>query len=116
MELNQIVEQVLRDSDDWFPEARDPLHVVISMIGEMGEFCNEVKKVLRGSKDFAEADEHMQEELVDVFIYLCKLAGLIGLDLEKGYHVKRERNVERFGGGQGRKVQPRVRQDVPGAA
>ena len=117
MDLNDIVAEVLKDSDDWFEEtARDPQMNLICIIGEIGEFANEMKKVERGTHSYADQYPKMKEELTDVFIYVAKMAGLLGMDLEREYHVKRARNVERFASGSSRAVQSGIRPDVPGAA
>jgi NTP pyrophosphatase (non-canonical NTP hydrolase) len=100
MNLREIAEQCLKDSDNWFPEnARDSRHHILSVTGEWGEFCNVVKKLDRGSLTFEDAFPMMKEELIDVFIYMFNLAAVMGIDIEKEYNVKRERNAERFGNG-----------------
>lgn len=98
MNLREIAEQCLKDSDEWFPDhSRDPLHHVLSVTGEWGEFCNVMKKMERGSLSSAEAFPMMREELIDTFIYLFNLAAVMGVDIEKEYNVKRARNAKRFG-------------------
>jgi NTP pyrophosphatase (non-canonical NTP hydrolase) len=73
----------------------------IALAGEVGEFANTVKKILRefqvlnkiSEKDY----EKMKEELVDVFIYTIKLADqLLNFDLEKEYFKKMKLNEKRF--------------------
>lgn len=98
MNLREIAEQCLKDSDNWFPDvARDPMHHVLSVTGEWGEYCNLLKKVERGSITFEEALPMLKEELIDVFIYMFNLAAVMGVDIEKEYNDKRELNVRRFG-------------------
>lgn len=98
MNLREIAEQCLKDSDEWFPNnSRDPMHHVLSITGEWGEFCNVMKKAERGSITWAEAHPMMREELIDTFIYMFNLAAVMGVDIEKEYNDKRERNVQRFG-------------------
>jgi NTP pyrophosphatase (non-canonical NTP hydrolase) len=98
MNLREIAEQCLRDSDEWFPDvAREPTHHVLSITGEWGEFCNLLKKVERGSITLEDALPMLKEELIDVFIYMFNLAAVMGVDIEKEYNVKRERNAVRFG-------------------
>jgi NTP pyrophosphatase (non-canonical NTP hydrolase) len=73
---------------------------VIATTGELGEFANLLKKTLREHHSSGvypdEHLEHMKEELVDIFIYVIKMAMALEMDLEKGYYKKMEENEERF--------------------
>ncbi|PKI11185.1 nucleotide pyrophosphohydrolase, partial [Shewanella sp. 11B5] len=40
----------------------------------------------------------LDEELIDTFIYLVKIANQFNVDLEKGFLNKLEKNKARFGG------------------
>lgn len=71
-------------------------HLVVCLVGELGEFSNELKKAVRGDCTYEDARPRLEEELVDVFIYLMKIAGQAGFDLEKGYLAKLEKNKLRF--------------------
>jgi NTP pyrophosphatase (non-canonical NTP hydrolase) len=96
--LNEIVQQCQSDSEDWFPDkAYDTTFMALAMAGEVGEVCNEIKKVERGSATFTEARDKIAEESIDVFIYLCNLFGILGVDAEELYKRKREFNAGRFG-------------------
>ncbi len=109
MELNEMAEQCLRDNEKWFPEvARDVTHHLLSMVGEAGEVCNVFKKVQRGSVSMSDAMPDLHEEMIDVLIYWMSIAALMGIDIERVYNDKRERNSERFADGEGRIVQPGV--------
>lgn len=100
MTLEDITEQCLQDSKDWFPDtAQDLGFLTIAMFGEVGEFANLIKKGWRGDFDIKD-EQYLRKlsiELTDVFIYLCNIAGVMGIDLEKMYQIKREINSERFG-------------------
>lgn len=73
-----------------------------ALAGEVGEFANIVKKIARRElyggegKGLGEAREELEEELIDVFIYIMTVAALLGFDLEKAYLAKLEKNKERF--------------------
>lgn len=96
--LPEIVEECLKDSREWFPSVADDIvHHALSMAGEVGEFCNVLKKQHRGSLDMRCASEMLTDELTDVFIYLCNIAALLGIDLEREYDRKRSYNCSRFG-------------------
>lgn len=71
-------------------------HLVVCMTGELGEFANVLKKVVRGDISFEQAEPQLHEELTDLFIYLLKAAGQSGLDLEASYLKKLSANETRF--------------------
>jgi NTP pyrophosphatase (non-canonical NTP hydrolase) len=48
----------------------------------MGEFCNILKKVVRGDFPLNSAKAEMNEELADIFIYLIKISNQFDVDLE----------------------------------
>jgi NTP pyrophosphatase (non-canonical NTP hydrolase) len=96
--INDIVQQCLDDSDKWFPDLNGDLSFLfIAILGELGEAANIYKKMLRGSRTTGDEGEYLREEIVDTFIYLCNIAGTLGIDLAAGYAAKRKKNVERFG-------------------
>ena len=102
MSLEDIARQCLADSQEWFPDhAQDMGYLTICLSGETGEFANLIKKGMRGDFEIDDPDytRLLALELTDVFIYLMNLAGLMGIDMEKMYQVKREINRERFGNG-----------------
>lgn len=71
-------------------------HLVVCLLGELGEFANLLKKVRRGDFALASVKEELDEELVDVFIYLLKIASQFHVDLEAGYEKKMEKNAIKF--------------------
>jgi NTP pyrophosphatase (non-canonical NTP hydrolase) len=71
-------------------------HLIVCLVGELGELANDVKKVRRGDVDYMESKASIVEETVDVFIYVLKLANQIGFDLEEQYERKMEINRTRF--------------------
>lgn len=75
---------------------RDLEHLVVCMLGELGEFANILKKVVRGDISYEQAEPQLHEELTDVFIYLMKVAGQSGVDLEARYLEKLKKNETRF--------------------
>jgi NTP pyrophosphatase (non-canonical NTP hydrolase) len=97
IDLYDVVQQCAEDSESWFPaHSNDVGFLSLAMAGEVGELANLVKKVVRGSHAEADLLPQMQEELVDVFIYLCNLAYVLDVDLIEAYRVKRATNLERF--------------------
>lgn len=98
-ELSELVKTAVEDSERWFPDSQGLAFLTLAMAGEVGEVANLVKKVARGTHAFGEVENDLKEEVVDVFIYLMCLAGVLEMDLEELYHVKRAKNEERFGVG-----------------
>ena len=103
MSLEDIIKQCVDDSAEWFPDTQEDLgFMTIALAGEVGEFANLVKKGMRGSVDPTDEDfiRALAMELTDIFIYLMNIAGMMNIDMEKMYQIKREFNNERFGSGQ----------------
>jgi NTP pyrophosphatase (non-canonical NTP hydrolase) len=71
-------------------------HLVVCLLGELGEFANELKKVVRGDSLYEESQAALAGELTDTFIYLIKIAAQTGIDLESEYLKKLEVNRRRF--------------------
>lgn len=71
-------------------------HLIVCLIGEVGEFSNIVKKVRRGDFPLSNVKGDLNEELTDVFIYLLKIAGQFDVDLEYEYNKKMTKNEEKF--------------------
>lgn len=99
--IGKLSIQCVDDSERWFGDtngAKSIVHHSLAMAGEVGEFCNIVKKVDRGSLSIHDAKVRyeLSMELTDVLIYVLNLAGLLGIDLEKSYHIKRSVNDKRF--------------------
>lgn len=78
---------------------------IIGIIGELGEFSNQIKKLnlLIDSNKLDKLEElylikkeNLSEELVDIFIYLIRISSHIGVNLEKEYFSKLEKNKIRF--------------------
>jgi NTP pyrophosphatase (non-canonical NTP hydrolase) len=101
--LPMLSQQAVEDSHRWFP-TQDPLGLpfyTLALAGEVGELANIIKKVERGSLDWQDAKVRFAAnmETTDVFIYLLIIAGLMQIDLEAAYNVKRQLNEQRFGPG-----------------
>jgi NTP pyrophosphatase (non-canonical NTP hydrolase) len=99
--ISELEKQCLEDSQKWFGDSqasRDIPHHALALAGEVGEFCNIVKKVERGSLDFnsAAVKHDLAMELTDVFVYTLNLAGMLSIDLAKTYEIVRANNDKRF--------------------
>jgi NTP pyrophosphatase (non-canonical NTP hydrolase) len=101
--LVKLEETAISDSHRWFPEC-DNLGLpfwMLCLTGEVGELANELKKVMRGTANFndAKVKYKIDMEVADIFTYLLQIAGMLQIDLEAAYNVKRQFNEERFGPG-----------------
>lgn len=71
-------------------------HLIVCLVGEIGEFSNIVKKLKRGDAYLEKEKSNLEEELSDIFIYYIKIVTHLGIDLEDIYFKKLELNKERF--------------------
>ncbi len=71
-------------------------HLIVCLIGELGEFSNLLKKVVRGDVCLADVKGDLDEELADTFIYLIKIANQFNVDLENEFIKKLSKNELRF--------------------
>ena len=71
-------------------------HLIVCLVGEVGEYSNLVKKVVRGDLTYTEASADLSSELADIFIYLMKICSQTDVDIEKEFIKKLEYNRERF--------------------
>ncbi len=75
-------------------------HAAIATSGEVGEFNNVVKKIMRESGHDGNVNpqlwENLKEEAADIFIYLVKIGIMLGMDLEGEYFKKMKFNEQRF--------------------
>ena len=77
-------------------------YLAVALAGEVGEFCNLVKKITRRFRSTGEMPgedemDSLYEELVDVFIYILKASEeLFKKDLAEAYLEKMRKNEERF--------------------
>ena len=100
--LSQMSLEVMDDSQRWFGSMEDVDHhtlenIALCLVGEVGEACNIIKKMNRGDEVTDEVLAALDEEIIDTFIYLLKIAALRDLDLLDGYMKKRIKNEARFG-------------------
>lgn len=112
MDLKALAELQLAFSKERFPRfwqienERDLAlrleYLTNALAGEVGEAANLVKKVVRsvvyghGDVRLDDVREALEEEITDVFIYTLTIAGLLGMDLEKAFLSKLEKNKRRF--------------------
>lgn len=71
-------------------------HLAVCLTGEVGEFCNALKKITRGDSAYCQSKAILSEELADIFIYLIKISNQTGIDIEEATLSKISRNEFRF--------------------
>lgn len=100
-EFARIAHQCMQDSERWFGDSyttRSLAFMALALAGEVGELCNEIKKIERGSQSIQDAAVRyrLMMETTDVFIYLANIAGLLNIDLSESYKHVRALNEKRF--------------------
>lgn len=84
---------------DW-GQFQDPKSLVLALMGEVGEVAELLQWVPadRAVAAFEPPDrrERIGDELADVFIYLVRLADVLGVDLGAAGDAKLARNQDRF--------------------
>jgi len=66
---------------------------ILNLLGELGELANEVKKCRR---DDVYNQEKLNEETIDVFIFLLKITKILDIDIEEEFNKKMDLNEKRF--------------------
>lgn len=69
-------------------------YTAVSMAGEVGEYCNKVKKVMRGDKQID--TESMAHELGDILWYVSQAARECGYELEEIAQVNLAKLQKRY--------------------
>ena len=75
-----------------------PKNLVMALSGEVGELMEHFtwQTAEESTEIMEEYPEEVEEELADVFIYLVRLADVLGVDLIAAAYAKIDRNEERF--------------------
>jgi len=70
----------------------------VALAGEAGELCNLVKKIWRDGEN-PERLKELDEEIVDVVIYLIELIRTIDMDFDEAWDKKQKELIERWNKG-----------------
>jgi NTP pyrophosphatase (non-canonical NTP hydrolase) len=75
-----------------------PKNLVMALCGEAGELIEHFQWLTPEESDaiMGEKSAEVEDELADVFIYLVRLADVLGVDLIAAAHAKIDRNELRF--------------------
>jgi NTP pyrophosphatase (non-canonical NTP hydrolase) len=112
MDLNKISDlQIEMDSSSGFPvrfantndKYAQLTKDLVGLFGEIGEFSNIVKKInikLDRPNEYqlviAEAESHLNEELIDSLIYIIRIGAILNIDLEAELLKKIHLNESRY--------------------
>lgn len=87
------------DARDW-ERFHTPKNLVMALSGEVGELIALFQWLTPAESAAIMADEStardVRDEIADVFIYLVRLADVLGIDLLDAAHAKTDRNETRF--------------------
>lgn len=76
--------------------SNDPRDRILYLTEEVGELAHAVRKKLGHSIDLSkEGDDTVEDEVADVFITLCALCNVMGVDLSKAFLQKQAKNCKR---------------------
>ncbi len=76
--------------------SKDPRDRIIYVTEEVGELAHAVRKKLGHSIDLSkENDDTVEDEVADVFITLCALCNVMGVDLSRAFLQKQGKNCKR---------------------
>ncbi|MDD3102570.1 MAG: MazG nucleotide pyrophosphohydrolase domain-containing protein [Patescibacteria group bacterium] len=101
MKLQKLFDEKHKGAFSWHQKINsENIHIleylIIGLIGEVGELANIIKKIRRGDLTYSEHKDDIAEEIVDVFIYLLKMAYQNDIDIEQEFLRKLEKNKRRF--------------------
>jgi NTP pyrophosphatase (non-canonical NTP hydrolase) len=71
-------------------------YLVLAIAGEVGETANIVKKIIRGDFSLKDKKNELETEIIDIFIYIIKLAYQMNIDIENVYLQKLKYNQRKF--------------------
>lgn len=71
-------------------------HLLVCVLGELGEFANIVKKIKRGDFSLDDVRCDLNEEFADVFAYILKISNQLNIDIEAEYLSKMKKNEMKF--------------------
>jgi NTP pyrophosphatase (non-canonical NTP hydrolase) len=67
--------------------ARGPAKTFVWFMEEVGEFATAINTVEKSPQDAA-ARQNLEEEVADVFAWLCTLANILDVDIQKAVQAK----------------------------
>ena len=79
---------------DYAPEQSE--HYFLKLIEEVGELSESIRKAKSGQPTLDELKGSIAEELYDVLYYVCALANIHGVNLEKMHELKEVLNKVKY--------------------
>ena len=76
-------------------EQETAAELVLLFLGEAGEMAKAVRKTTGIKASAHSQEQHLDEEVADVFIYLLEICNHFDIDLETAFRKKEEKNKTR---------------------
>ena len=95
--LERVLEQFARQRD-WGP-FHNPRNLILALTGEVGELAEIFQWLKEGEAEEIMASdqaEHVRQEVADVFLYLMRLAMVLGIDLDAAVRDKIALNAKKY--------------------
>lgn len=94
--LKDFQEYVLKMKQERGFSTTDKFYECCLLAEECGEVISAIRKNSKhGSIGSGSVAGNVAEELADVFMYVCSLANMHGIDLEQAFREKEEKNKQR---------------------
>lgn len=94
--LKDFQEYVLKMKQERGFNTTDKFYECCLLAEECGEVISAIRKNSKhGSIGSGSVARNVAEELADVFMYVCSLANMHGIDLEQAFREKEEKNKQR---------------------
>lgn len=91
--------QTFADARDW-QKFHTPKNLLLALTGEMGELVEIFQWLTEDQSRLVASDpqtaQAVRDELADVFIYLVRLASVLGVDLNEAIDVKLIKNAQKY--------------------
>jgi NTP pyrophosphatase (non-canonical NTP hydrolase) len=100
-DIDELIDRLraFGDARDW-GRFHTPKNLVMALSGEVGELITLFQWLTPAESAAIMSDEqtapNVRDEIADVFIYLVRLADVLGIDLLNAAHQKMLRNETRF--------------------
>lgn len=100
--LNQRLRAFVRERD--WEQFHSPKNLAMAMIVEAAELVEHFQWMSEQQSRELDAERHeqVQQEIADTFIYLLRLADVLGVDLVAAAHAKMELNAQKYPVGKAR--------------
>ena len=92
-DIQEYVRQL--EAERGFDTTSSNIQIALQLGEEIGELYKAIRKEAKMRVDSNSTCTSIKEELADILIYISALANRYGIDLEKAFREKEERNKQR---------------------